>query len=222
MSNFKLFLNSFIVSLFVFGAPVATTQMVLASTENSVSIDQLVMSRCGTQYVYASGAATYGPIASHLLVDFDGVHAFNLAKQENWTTGLIELNPGDHVVTARIHNTDGSVTDTAKKLTVPECPKEDAGPGDEQDCCPGPDPVVSEPRQAAKPRVKGATTKAVGPVTLAELRPLNEVFYSVFGRIPVFAEWKYWADRYSTDKRDWGAIFGAMQWHKERGRTIGK
>lgn len=40
-----------------------------------------------------------------------------------------------------------------------------------------------------------------------------------YGRVPTLDEWKYWAKRYSTDKRDWEKMRGAMWWWKTRGST---
>jgi len=214
--DFKLFAGSFLITLMALGGPILASQTVLAETQNTVHVDQLVLSRCGTQYVYASGSATYGPKAHYLLIDINGAHAFNVAKQTFWTTGLVKLDPGQHIVTARIHNTDGTHTDTTRQFTVPDCPQAD--PGDEQDCCPGPDPVVSEPKPKP-PRVKAIS--AVRSTAMQGLSPLNSLFRLVFGRGPAYEEWKYWADRYLTDKPTWEAILGAMQWHKLHRQTTG-
>lgn len=90
------------------------------------------------------------------------------------------------------------------------------------DCCPGPGgdsgahddgdaPVVQK-----KAKVAGTTT------TAPMLAPINSMFRSVFGRTPTFEEWTYWADRMLTDKPELDALFGAMQWHKLHGNTVGK
>ncbi len=92
------------------------------------------------------------------------------------------------------------------------------GTGNEQDCCPGHNPVTA--KKASKGKVLGISTKTIqhkkGAVTLEELKPLNDIFLAVYERLPTFDEWKYWARRYSTDKRDWEAIKGAMYWHRAR------
>jgi hypothetical protein len=220
MSFLRIFAGSFLISLMVLGGPVVALQSVEAVTENSVAIDQLVLSRCGQQYAYASGSATYGPKADYLMVDIDGVHAFNLGQKDFWTTDLVELNPGRHTVTARIHNTDLTFTDTTSHFTVPECQQSgggasDGGKGKEGDCCPGPDPFEVPTKKA--PQVKGVKRG----VALSALSPLNSIFRLVFGRAPIVGEWKYWADRFLTDKPTWEAILGAMQWQKQQGRTVG-
>lgn len=85
--------------------------------------------------------------------------------------------------------------------------------GDEGDCCAGHDPVSPLKKH---PKVLGASTTKLGKVTLEELTPLNDTFFSVYHRVPTFEEWKYWAYRYEHDKRDWKQIYGAMCWHFAR------
>lgn len=91
-----------------------------------------------------------------------------------------------------------------------------SGKGDEQDCCPGKDVIT---KNVGKGKILGVSTKKTkrGTVTLEELKPLNDIFFSVYGRMPTFNEWKYWVNRYSGDKRDFEKLRGAMSWHKARG-----
>ncbi|MEX0649986.1 MAG: alpha/beta hydrolase [Candidatus Andersenbacteria bacterium] len=83
--------------------------------------------------------------------------------------------------------------------------------GNEQDCCPGPDPT--SPQSTKKGRILGTTIKAVKKADpWARLRPLNSIFASAFGRMPSSEEWHYWANRLLTDKPQYNALYGAMQW----------
>ena len=86
--------------------------------------------------------------------------------------------------------------------------------GDEGDCCAGHDPVSKAKKHG---KVLGITTSKLKPVTLEELKPLNDTFFSAYHRLPTFEEWKYWAHRYEHDKRDWKKLYGAMCWHFARG-----
>ncbi len=218
--DFKLFLSVFTLAFAVMFGSFAAVNGVSALTENSIEIDSVVFSRCGEQFVYTSGTATYGPDADHLLVDIDGVHVFNLGTQTSWVTGLTKLAPGNHVVTARIHNTDESFTDTSKTFEVPSCEpapnvNNDNDPGDEQDCCPGPD----EP-EAPTPKVKGVST-TIKTSSANSLAPLNSLFRSVWHRTPTYFEWKYWADRFLNDKPAYDQLLGAMQWQESHGQVAG-
>ncbi|MBI3250920.1 MAG: hypothetical protein HYZ61_03700 [Candidatus Andersenbacteria bacterium] len=149
------------------------------------------------------------------------------------------LTPGSHTLTATIYNNDDKevvlVSDTytfdVECERSPQVIDESNahvninGSGGDADCCPGNGGGSSDNGSdktstvAKKPAVKGATTKAVS--SKKSLKPLNSVFRSVFGRTPTFTEWKYWANRYLTDKPQWNALYGAMQWHKLRGHTMG-
>ena len=199
-------------------------------TNNSVLIHETVLSRCGNHQVAFSGVASYGQGKQQLLVDLDGVPVLNsFAKPLNWTV-LVNVTTGYHVLTARVHDPDISKTvDYALVLNIASCENNDGegegstggseGPGDETDCCIGPDPIVEQPKTPV-PQVKGATTTLKG--ALNRLTPLNSVFRSVFDRTPTFTEWQYWADRFMNDKPVWDAILGAMQWHDLHGRTVGQ
>ncbi len=96
-----------------------------------------------------------------------------------------------------------------------------AGRSGEKDCCPGKDPVVTKP--VKKGKVLGATAgKSIQRryVPLEKLGPLNDTFFAVYGRQPTFEEWKYWADRYLTDKPSWELLKGTMQWWKNKGISL--
>ncbi len=82
--------------------------------------------------------------------------------------------------------------------------------GDEGDCCAGHDSIQPIKKHG---KVLGASTSKLKKVTLEELQPLNDIFFSVYHRLPTFEEWKYWAYRYEHDKRDWKKLYGAMCWH---------
>lgn len=88
--------------------------------------------------------------------------------------------------------------------------EEEASAGDER----------AEAAGAAKQaRVQGAAAASALP---ARLKPLNAMFRVLYGRNPTFSEWSYWANRLLTDKTGHDALYGAMQWHKLRGRTTEK
>lgn len=95
------------------------------------------------------------------------------------------------------------------------------------DCCPGPggDSGAHDDEgenSATVTSSKKATVKGVKTHKTSSLAPLNSIFRSVFGRTPTFEEWTYWANRMLSDKPELDELFGAMQWHKLQGRTVGK
>ena len=190
----------------------------------TVNVAPVAVSGCGAQSVTISGtASSYSHEVQHLVVTLDGTEILDdHEKPEAWGIGPRAVGVGGHTVTATIYEGDGHEdlrTKDTKTFTVPSCeqggpPPAPAGP-DSSDCCPGPDPVV--PRVKKVGRVKGAATKHLP----AKLLRLNETFEKVHGRIPIFAEWSYWANRLLTNKPEYSALYGAMQWHKLRGRTVG-
>jgi hypothetical protein len=75
--------------------------------------------------------------------------------------------------------------------------------------------------------VKSAKTTGTVRGTAVSRLPLkltwiNETFRKVYGRSPTVREWNYWSRRLLTDKMRYDALYGAMQWQKLHGRTIGK
>ena len=173
----------------------------------------------GTYTVHLTGTGTgpYTVITTHT----DNSDSTSETRTGNTTPGKQESftvvigDEGDDAVVSEITD-NSSEADPAPTLRLAPLAQ-----GKERDCCPGRDPEPSVAKKVVKKgRVLGATIKKIkrGPVTLEELRPLNDIFFSVYGRMPTFDEWKYWAMRYSKDKRDWVQIKGAMGWWKARGR----
>lgn len=201
-------------------APVAQ-----ASTENSVTADTPVLSRCGEHYVAFSGTATYNGNDHKLLADIDGVAVYSTFDEPTAWSFMPKVAVGTHTMTVRIHDLANDTLTVADAITfeVKACEEENDGGDGHPDCCPGPDPVV-EKEETKTPTVKGATTTSVKIPTSNsnDLSPLNSIFRFVFGKTPTFEEWKYWADRFLTDKPNWVQILGAMQWHNLHGLTIGK
>jgi len=206
----------------------------IASHTDEVNVTPITVSGCGAQSVTITGTAQYSAPVQHLVVMLDSVQvlhnddldARNLNDQPvPWSTELLPMSTGAHTVTATIFNSaegDGHedlLAQDTETFTVPFCeqggpPPAPAGP-DSSDCCPGPDPVVPPAKKVG--RVKGAATGTLP----AKLFWMNETFEKVHGRIPTFKEWSYWANRLLTDKPEYPALYGAMQWHKLRGRTVG-
>ncbi len=59
------------------------------------------------------------------------------------------------------------------------------------------------------------------PAQAALIDQVNTAFESVYGRLPTFPEWKYWADRVIRgDKKTYDALAGAMGYHKARGNGV--
>lgn len=137
--------------------PAAQAQQ--SETPSSLVIDSLILSRCGTQFAYASGTASYSTTDAYLSVRINGTDVLNTAsKPAAWVSNLLQVSPGTHLVTARIA-TDGTLATIlaveSRTFTVPECSSSD--PGDEKDCCPGPDPAAPSEQ---KGKVAGITTSA--------------------------------------------------------------
>ncbi|OGY34902.1 MAG: hypothetical protein A3D99_04720 [Candidatus Andersenbacteria bacterium RIFCSPHIGHO2_12_FULL_45_11] len=69
----------------------------------------------------------------------------------------------------------------------------------------------------------GATTKKVvkklklRKVSIEKMQPLNGIFFEVYGRMPTYSEWHYWAVRYLTDKGDWEKLRNTMKYYKGKG-----
>ncbi len=193
--------------------------------QNSVFIDSPVLSRCNEHVVAFSGTATYDIGSHQLLIDLDGTPVYSTFEEPLLWSFLQTVSVGTHTLTARVHdNTVSQTVDHAITFEVKGCDSSSNGGEDtDTDCCPGPDePVVVTKTSVKKPAVKGIRSGSSHVGALKNLAPLNSVFRSVFGRNPTFTEWKYWADRYLTDKPSWKQISGAMQWHKARGVTTGK
>lgn len=123
------------------------------------------------------------------------------------------------VFTVNIGETGATVSEITSNTRVGgEALRQAQGKGEEKDCCPGHDPEV---KAGKKGKVLGATTKQLKKntikrrkVAIEKLKPLNQVFFEVYERMPTYDEWKYWADRYLTDKGDWEVLKGTMMWWK--------
>ena len=134
-----------------------------------------------------------------------------LGKEESFTVTI-----GDDGEVATVSEIK---SDNPEGFTLSER-SESKGKGDEKDCCPGRD---TEIKTAKKGKVLGATTKKVAKklklrkVAIEKLQPLNGIFLEVYGRIPTYSEWHYWAVRYLTDKGDWEKLKNTMKYYKGKG-----
>lgn len=93
---------------------------------------------------------------------------------------------------------------------VKEASSEDP-PGEETDCCPGPDPVLSQAEAAEKGKVLGAKTASSKYRHLVPI--INKLHREAYGRNPTFEEHIYWWDRVLKghfQRAD--QLLGAMQW----------
>lgn len=217
-------------------ALVGNTTPALASHSDvdAVSTDAISVSGCGTQSLTFSGTASYSEPTQHLVVVLDGTTLFDdHSEPESWSTGPHSVGVGDHTFTATIYDKSAGIggghetirAEDAKTFTVPSCTPAPApsdvsgGTAADTDCCPGQDEPVSAPtmKKAATGSVKAAAT-GMAP---AKLKWLNETFRKVYGRNPTAKEWHYWSSRLLTDKTQYDALYGAMQWHQLRGHTIG-
>lgn len=209
-----------------------------ADTPDTVTANAVTVSACGAQSLTFAGSATYSEPTQHLVVTLDGTELLHShLEPDTWSTGLLAVGVGSHTLTASLYDHadhEDLLASNTKTFTVAACggaPAPSAvssggtgrtgGTGSGGDCCPGPDPV--QPAQkATQGKVKGAAAKKVSAATLpVRVTPINELFRKVYGRGPTFAEWEYWTVRILSDKPQFDAIYGAMQWHKLRGHTTG-
>ena len=202
-----------------------TPAFAVGSDVDAVSINAVSVSGCDTQSMTFSGTASYSEATQHAVVTLDGTELFDdHSEPESWSTGPHSVSAGDHTFTATIYDQsagDGHETIRAqdtRTFTVPSCSASSVSGGDDgPDCCPGKDEPVPTVKKATTGRVKAAATGRVP----AKLKWLNATFENVYGRNPTAKEWHYWANRLLTDKMQYDALYGAMQWHQLRGHTIG-
>lgn len=218
-------------SLFVFtlvAGMLGSGSVAFASDVDSVSINPVSVSGCGTQSVTISGTGMYSEPVQHLVVTLDGTELTdNHSEPETWNAGSFSVGTGSHTVVATIYDHmegDGhedQVAQDTKTFTVPSCDQGgssgSSGSSGSGDCCPGPDPVEPSVKKAG--RVKGVATGGKLPHSMFWINP---TFEKVYKRPPTFKEWSYWANRFLTDKTMYPELYGAMQWHKLRGHTMGK
>lgn len=142
-------------------------QNVANAAADTVLIDSLVVSRCGDQQSYASGSATYADTTRHLIVQVDNTKIYDtFTMPAVWVTPLFPTTVGTHTIKATLYaavsGSDETIVAQAEKtLVIPAC-STPADPGDEKDCCPGPDPVVNETKATQN---KGKTAKKVAGIT---------------------------------------------------------
>lgn len=200
--------------------------LALASTSDSVTISSVnYTSGCGDQMVSFSGSATYSEATQHLVVNVDGTEIlYSDEEPTSWITSSVFVTHGPHTLTATIYDKsdrDLAVAQSVMPFEVPACvvPESSSSNGGGGDGDTGQSTHEEEEVVTAKKAVvKGATTTGE---TYPNLKPLNRIFRSVFSRNPSYAEWKYWTNRYLTDKPNWVKILGAMQYHKLLGHTVG-
>lgn len=173
----------------------------------------------GTYTVHLTGTGTgeYTVIITHTDEETTTSKTFTgtttLGKEESFTVEIAEEG-------ARV--TD--IVDNSGGFTLSE---RSESKGDEKDCCPGHDPSTGSGQVLQKKgKVLGATTKKVAKlkrrnVPIEKLQPLNQMFFEVYGRMPTYEEWKYWADRYLTDKGKWESLKNTMLYYKGKGYYTG-
>jgi hypothetical protein len=217
----KLMLLGAAVGLLGNAAPVFASDDLDTVSINSVSVG------CDAQSLSFSGTATYSEPVQHLVVTLDSVELLHDHHEtESWTVGPVSVGVGTHTLVATIYDhfegaghEDMMAQDT-EVFSVPSCGASSSGSGDgvnrDVDCCPGPDKPATVTKQIA--RVKGVAVSS----HMTKLMPLNSIFRKVFGRTPTWREWSYWAHRLLTDKMQYDALYGAMQWQQLHGHTIGK
>lgn len=203
------------------------------SDTDSVTINPTTVSGCGSQSVTISGTANFSEPTQHLVVTVDGaVRLHSHTEDSPWTLGSVPMTEGSHTVNATIYDHSSHadpVASQSQTVTVPSCDGNSStssssvssGSGD---CCPGSDEpagtTTTVQKVSPKGRVKGATTVKTGKLPI-RLLPINNTFQKVYGRGPTFAEWEYWARRQWSDKSQYDALYGAMQWHKNVGHSTG-
>lgn len=195
---------------------------------DAIFVDPIAVNTCGDQQLTFSGRALYSQPTQHIIVELGGAGILHSDDEPaTWTTGPVAAGVGTHVLRATMYDDIDHakiiVVDT-KEFVISPCSapaviEAGGGPIHNQDCCPGPDPVVPQPPAKKHARVKGAQSH---PRLPASVIPLNSLFRTVHGRGPTRAEWDYWAGRLLNDKPAHDALLGAMQWHALRGHSVGE
>ncbi len=223
-----------VAAILALAIAIAPGHAVLADETAAVSIDDIDTESCGEQSMIFGGSAQFDQMLDHLevLLDEEQIHhehGLSSESEESWTAESIMVDVGSHTLTAIVWDQDdgpddhrGELARASADFTVAACASDEGASDDNGDqglggdCCPGQDDEDAV-QQVTSAKVKGAKTTNLW----ASLKPLNSIFRSVFGRTPTFEEWKYWADRLLTDKPQYDALYGAMQWHKLLGHTTG-
>lgn len=206
----------------VLGMVVGNVPVALAS--HGEGVDNVTINAispaCGEQSLAFSGTATYSESTQHLVVRLDGTTILESNDEPMiWATTAMTVGVGSHTLNATIYghsDLEDPVATAQTAFTVSSCGSSDSGGDHDTDCCPGHDPESTVATKKAAPRVKGVSTAEGLP---GKLKPLNEIFRKVYGRNPTLKEWSYWAHRLLTDKMQYDALYGAMQWHKLHGHT---
>lgn len=202
-----------------------------ADTPDAVTANAVTVSTCGEQSLTFTGSATYSEPTQHLVVTLDGTELLHShLEPDAWSTSPVTVGVGSHTLAASLYDHadhEDLLASNTKTFSVAACGGAPApstassgGTGSSGDCCPGPDQV--QPAQKARTgQVKGAAKKVAATTLPVRVTPINELFRKVYGRGPTFAEWEYWTVRILSDKPQFDAIYGAMQWHEIRGHTTG-
>lgn len=198
----------------------------LAQTTDSVSIDPVTNGCYGQPKTYG-GTATYDGLFRHLVVTANGEEILDDHDDPaTWSVGPIGPAWGINTVEVSLyksvfsdHEEEDLLARDSFSYNSGWCESSEDGFGADATDSGGSESDSSDELTAStqKPAVKGAKTakKAVS------LKPLNQVFRTVFGRNPTLAEWNYWAKRMLGDKPGLLELLGAMQWHQQRGLTVG-
>lgn len=227
-------------------AMIAAPALVFADQVDSVSVDSISVEICGEQAMTFTGAGTYSEFTQHLIIDLDGeVILYDTDEPAVWSAGPVVVTEGEHTLTATVYDKSDLVTVLAQDSVIfstscegdngegdgdeegnedeegsEESNDGDGDDGDEQSDTGASTHEPGHEGNLQQSKVAGATSKKASGLP-AKLKPLNSIFRLVYGRTPTFQEWTYWANRLLTDKPQYDALYGAMQWHKLRGHTIG-
>lgn len=205
---------------------VGSTNVALAVDDvDAIDVNPVSVSGCGTQSFTFSGTATYSEPTQHVVVRLDSTELLHdHSEPAAWTTNAVSVNEGSHSVTATIYDHSDHETVRAQDtevFNISSCstPTSSSSSSSSDDS----DSDDSDEEAVTVQKKKSGQVKSASSATpSAKLKPLNSIFRKVYKRNPTFREWQYWARRLLTDKMEYDALYGAMQWHQLRGRTIGK
>lgn len=186
-----------------------------AHAASEVKFDTEQPGICGPREVALRGSAEVES-AQYLILQLDEMDIEYAFEDGQWSTDTLWVESGEHTVTATVYEADQTLGSARLEFDIKACEGEET----EEDSS---DVSI----ELVKPvgQVKAAMTNDLdGPVIMNQVVPVvvERLFGQVYGREITPHESTYWKKRARNDKRTETSLKGAMQWHRLRGRSIGR